>query len=307
VTYVSVVHEYEGHGVFPGDCTGPAGSVGAAPSGTEAFATGILAHWPEVKFRWGWGAYCRPVRGSKTRLSSHGSGRGVDCYPPVAGGEYGWAVAHRLAELHLELGVQYIIFDGKQIGGTSTLLRRDPWKKWRAYGNRAAGDHADHLHIELRKDASTDLTFLQVSNLLRGEGFAANSARRVAVAQCAVQNPKNTVGVWANLSVTAAGHVVARNGAFHAGDLLTASLTPSAPIVDVVSFGPRGYWLLGADGGVFGFGDAPYPSGHAEFFRQLGGRLLSPITSGEMVGRGDGAVLVLHAAGDLGVFNLGSV
>jgi len=299
-------HVHDGHGSFPSDCTGPAGTVGPPLPGTDGFARAILAFFPEVKFPWGWGSYCRPIRGSQTRLSSHGSGRGIDCYPPIPGGDYGWKVANALADHHLALGVQYIIYDGKQIGGPKRLTRPNPWAKWRAYGNKAAGNHADHLHIEINKVAAAELTFEYTMGVLKaGKPLAPNVNFGAVVAQAAVTG-RSAGGVWPTLRVTGAGLVTVRNGADYHGDITTAGLDLSSPIVDIVSYSPNGYWLVAADGGVFTFGNAPYPTEHAEFYRSFGGRLASPITSAERVLSHSGAaLLVLHAAGDGGVFAVG--
>jgi len=301
-------HIYDGHGSYPSDCTGAAGTVGPPLPGTDAFARAILAFFPKMKFPWGWGSYCRPIRGSATRLSSHGSGRGVDCYPPVPGDDNGWALANTLADHHLALGVQYIIYDSKQTGGTTTLLRPDPWVKWRRYGNKAAGDHADHLHIELTKVAADQLTFDYVMSVFKGgDLLTPNPTHGAVVAQCAVTNTNQEPGMpWPSLTVTAAGLVVARNGASHQGDAYTSGLDLAAPVVDIISYGPNGYWLVTSDGGVLSFGNAPYPGGHADFYRSFGGKLDSPITSAERILSKSGAgQLVLHAAGDGGVFNVG--
>lgn len=301
-------HVHDPHGSYPSDCNTPAGTVGPPLPGADALARGIMAYFPEMKFPWGWGSYCRPVRGSKTSLSSHGNGRGIDCYPPVPGGEYGWALAYALEDHHLDLGIQYVIYDGKQIGGSYQWNRKQPFAAWRSYGNKAAGDHSDHLHIEINKTAAAELTFEYVMSVFKGDlPLQPNPTPAAAVAQCAVtgQSPGKS-GVWPSLTVTAAGHVVARDDALHHGDLLGLGITPSSPIVDIVSFGPSGYWLAAADGGVFNFGKAPYPAGHAEFYRAFGGKLASPITSAERVLSVSGAsILVLHAAGDGGVFNVG--
>ena len=59
------------------------------------------------------------------------------------------------------------------------------------------------------------------------------------------------------LVVAATGQVVSLDGALHFGDLLTFEL--DAPIVAAtLTRSGRGYWLLGADGGVFSFGDAAF-------------------------------------------------
>ena len=59
------------------------------------------------------------------------------------------------------------------------------------------------------------------------------------------------------LVVASTGQVVSLDGALHFGDLLTFEL--NAPIVAAtLTRSGLGYWLLGADGGVFSFGDAAF-------------------------------------------------
>ena len=54
------------------------------------------------------------------------------------------------------------------------------------------------------------------------------------------------------------GLVVPENGAEHYGD--AAGIPLAAPMIALVPTPTgRGYWLVGADGGVFGYGDAYYP------------------------------------------------
>jgi hypothetical protein len=77
----------------------------------------------------------------------------------------------------------------------------------------------------------------------------------------------------------------------------TGDLVLNRPLVDLAATpGGRGYWQLGADGGVFAYGDAP-------FFGSTGNiRLNSPVRSIAPTRGGDGYWFV---AGDGGVFNYG--
>ena len=60
-------------------------------------------------------------------------------------------------------------------------------------------------------------------------------------------------GLW---TTTSTGKVTARAGAPHLGQLNAA---PDRPVVGMASTpSGRGYWLVGSDGGIFAFGDAPF-------------------------------------------------
>ena len=57
--------------------------------------------------------------------------------------------------------------------------------------------------------------------------------------------------------VTRAGAVLPFGYATYEGSLRYSS--SGAPVVGMAAAGDgKGYWLVGADGGVFAFGDAPY-------------------------------------------------
>lgn len=71
------------------------------------------------------------------------------------------------------------------------------------------------------------------------------------------------------------------------------------PVVDVVTTASgRGYWLVGADGGLFTFGDAPLPPGNA----LPSTALAAPVVGATRAGKTDG---LWFTAGDGGVFTLG--
>lgn len=74
----------------------------------------------------------------------------------------------------------------------------------------------------------------------------------------ATSPPPGVGGRIPTFTTTPQGVVVALNGAEWYGDLRGVGL--AAPIVAIVSTPPGdGYWLVGADGGVFAFGGAGYP------------------------------------------------
>ncbi|HVW33328.1 MAG TPA: N-acetylmuramoyl-L-alanine amidase, partial [Acidimicrobiia bacterium] len=94
-------------------------------------------------------------------------------------------------------------------------------------------------------------------------------------------------GFWAT---TATGRIEAFGDVRSAGDL--AGLALGGPIVSMAATpGGHGYWLLGADGGVFGFGDAPFLGAPA-------GRLHGPAVDLEPTPTGKG-YWVLSAAGEV--------
>ena len=108
-------------------------------------------------------------------------------------------------------------------------------------------------------------------------------------------------GVW---TVQADGTVRSAGGAPHLGDVATAGVWLSAPIVGMAASpssaapagGSSGYWLVAADGGVLAFGDA-------RFLGSLGDlRLSAPIVGMAGTPSGDGYWLV---AADGGVFAFG--
>jgi hypothetical protein len=103
---------------------------------------------------------------------------------------------------------------------------------------------------------------------------------------------RDAAGPTAPLVVTERGRVL---GATPAGDL--AGLHLNAGIVDAVSTASgRGYWLLGADGGVFAFGDAVFHGSTASL------RLNAPVVGIAPTPSGGGYWLV---AADGGVFAFG--
>lgn len=114
-------------------------------------------------------------------------------------------------------------------------------------------------------------------------------------------------GRWPTLIVTADGRVGAANGARWAGDLW--QITPNdtrrpaqlnAPIVCAVPRG-AGYYLIGADGGVFAF-DAPWPGSLGSL------RLNAPIVGAGIVADTDlGRRRLVLTAADGGTFALGPV
>lgn len=78
------------------------------------------------------------------------------------------------------------------------------------------------------------------------------------------------------------GAVEAKWGAEHHGDMSEHELV--APITTALSTASgEGYWLIAADGGVFGFGDAWYPRNHRAFYSQFHSSLVEEISQAVLV------------------------
>jgi subtilisin family serine protease len=110
-------------------------------------------------------------------------------------------------------------------------------------------------------------------------------------------------GIW---TVQADGTVHALGSAPHLGDVPTAGLRLSAPIVGMAaSPSGDGYWLVGADGGVLAFGDARFAGslGDVRLAAPIVGMAAAPSSDGSGGGSGGGYWLV---AADGGVFAFGA-
>lgn len=98
------------------------------------------------------GYNCRQIRGS-SGMSMHGTGRALDVFIPLDGGQadndLGDPVAAYLIENAEHIGIQLIIWD-RSIWSTSRSTRH------RSYGG--SHPHHDHLHIELTADAANQRT-----------------------------------------------------------------------------------------------------------------------------------------------------
>ncbi|ACU54658.1 SpoIID/LytB domain protein [Acidimicrobium ferrooxidans DSM 10331] len=115
------------------------------------------------------------------------------------------------------------------------------------------------------------------------------------------------------LETTPAGTVVAADGATSLGDTATLGITGlggshplAAPVVGITRDpSGQGYWLVAADGGVFGFGDAPFfGNTYTLGITGLGGShpLAAPVVGLSPTPDGQGYWLV---AADGGVFSFG--
>lgn len=122
--------------------------------GAKALMAGCLEAF-ESKGAFNLGIYnCRDVRGAKTK-STHGEGRACDVGFPMKDNRAtadGHALVTKLRAEAAGLGLQTIIYD------------RTIWSAKSPGGRRYTGEapHYDHLHIELTRAASRDLTLATV-------------------------------------------------------------------------------------------------------------------------------------------------
>lgn len=111
---------------------------------------------------------CRDVRGSTT-TSTHGEGRAVDWRQPQTktgnATKQGYDLLARLADHGDVLGVQCIIY-----GHSGKTARPTIWSAVSPDGRPYTGahPHADHIHIELTRDAAATLTLARIHGILGG-------------------------------------------------------------------------------------------------------------------------------------------
>lgn len=144
-------------------------------SGARPGATALYGYIRERFGLRGLGIYnCRPVntRLPSRRKSVHADGRALDkaadAFDPL-----GLAVGDQLASWLVRnaelLGIQYIIWNGRQWGGRR-LNWGTPDLKWRRTGLIQL-KHRDHLHIELNNEAANTLMGDYSALLVKAEGF----------------------------------------------------------------------------------------------------------------------------------------
>jgi hypothetical protein len=136
----------------------PSWSGGRNCGGSLLVGTRELGEYLRTSFR-GVRAYdgyaCRANTANTSQTSLHGTGRALDVYIPLIGGQadntVGDAVANWLVANAASLGVQLVIWDR-----SSWNASRGAGAKLRSYGG--PHPHHDHLHIELNTDGAARRT-----------------------------------------------------------------------------------------------------------------------------------------------------
>ena len=263
------------------------GCAGSISLGIESIVTVVreelIDHLPNLS-QPHHGYVCRWINGSRGprvgSLSVHATGRAFDAYARAdrpselrAGDALaGWLVAN--AEV---LGTQMVIWNRRVWGGRV-------WG-WRPVGP-ATHPHDDHVHFEITVDASETVTVPTVRQLPPivetvpdydldvTTGFAADHPLELTATGL-------VPGWWTDSD----GTVTAVHGAQHHGDLTGLEILPDDPIVAIVSPPAGGYWLIGADAGIFTFGGAPHPPAHRWLMNALedAGGLAGPILGAQYI------------------------
>jgi hypothetical protein len=132
---------------------GAAGCGGSLLAGTRQLGDHLRAIFPGRVTSYG-GYSCRQNTADKRKTSVHGTGRALDLFVPMSGGEAdndkGDEVASWLVRNAANIGVQYIIWD------------RSSWQasisgdKQRGY--TGPNPHIDHIHVEITNDAAARKT-----------------------------------------------------------------------------------------------------------------------------------------------------
>ncbi len=174
-------------------------------------------------------------------LSVHSTGRAIDVFVPLDGGQadntLGDPIANYLAENAEWIGIQYVIWDRSDWYGATSA------NKHREY--TGGHPHHDHLHIELTSAAGDKQTPFFTEGPLAPSGHSANGVIDLA------PTPSGD-GYW---TVTVDGVVSAHGAAEHHGDASDIDLVAAVWGIASTPTGD-GYWLVALDGGVFAFGDA---------------------------------------------------
>jgi hypothetical protein len=129
---------YEGAGPYDGG----SGCSGSFTEGARALGEFLVASFSASRFD---GYACRPNTANRSQLSMHGTGRAIDLFVPLSGGDadndLGDPIADYLIRNASDIGVQFFIWDRTK-WNISYSGRKD-----RSYGG--PHPHHDHLHIEL--------------------------------------------------------------------------------------------------------------------------------------------------------------
>ncbi len=136
-----------------GPWVGESGCSGGLTPGAIELKDFLSQAFPQI---WHIGGYnCRPIRGSTTVMSVHGTGRALDLHIALDGGDAdngagdpvgNWLIVHAQ-----EIGIQYIIWDH-----LSWKADRPVGSKDRDYGG--VNPHIDHLHVEISPAAADKQT-----------------------------------------------------------------------------------------------------------------------------------------------------
>jgi len=136
-----------------GPWRGPSGCGGSLLEGTAELRDWLGGAFPQITHIGGYS--CRHINGDSSTMSVHATGRAMDIFIPLHGGEadndLGDPVANWLIENAEEIGIQYIIWDRWTWGA-----HRSSGSKERSYGG--AHPHHDHLHVELSTEAAATRT-----------------------------------------------------------------------------------------------------------------------------------------------------
>lgn len=143
-----------------GAWTGPSGCSGTFTSGARAFATYLLANFPQIS---GYGGYsCRPIVGESQYMSVHATGRALDLFIPVdrsvsgegnADNDAGDPVANWLIANAQFIGIQRVIWD-------RWLWQSEDYGEGQsqAYDFPGSNAHNDHIHMELSVEGAARMT-----------------------------------------------------------------------------------------------------------------------------------------------------
>ncbi len=138
---------YEGAGPY----NGGASCSGTFSEGASTLGNYLVANFAATRFD---GYACRPNTANRSELSMHGTGRAIDLFIPLSGGDadndLGDPVANWLIDHATEIGVQFFIWDRTK-WNISYSGRKDC-----AYGG--PHPHHDHIHIELSTDGAAMAT-----------------------------------------------------------------------------------------------------------------------------------------------------
>lgn len=260
----------------------------------------ILKRWPGTQ---NWGCEnCRQVAGG-SGLSLHSEGRAIDVGIPSLLKNYGdeifnWAIVH--AE---ELGLQEIIWYGHIWSCQKPYVRL--YRYGPSYRDKTLA-HRDHVHIGLNWDGALQKTAYFGNPPITGPVTPPSPPLTVFFIGLVAQGTGESYSPNGFFAARTDG-LVKSEGVPVIGDLKTIPrVSEREKIVSIFHTGGKGYYMVGADGSVFAFGDAKYHGG------MNAAPLTKPITDGVCDGKGgywlvgeDGGIFAFGGAAFHG--SLGSV